>query len=215
MGYAHGKSAKPKRKNCKVRSWGTEPLGQGGPPTTHERKNMRTRLNHKEAQTAQWIGTPFVLLFIILIKLLWKTKRWLSIFLLASFVMYGFSNIGVSAISPRANLSQPIVVAPSPTSEQQQIKDYIIQVFGEDAPDAFKILACENHSLNPLATGHNTNGTYDRGIFQLNDIHGIPSQYAYDWHVNIDIAYHIFKEQGWRPWACESVYHALERSDTL
>jgi hypothetical protein len=83
-------------------------------------------------------------------------------------------------------------------------------VFGAQANNAFKVLSCENHRLNPSARGMNTNGTSDVGIFQINSVHGIPEYYLKDWRTNIDIAYQIYKASGWNAWACVTEYHALK-----
>lgn len=88
-------------------------------------------------------------------------------------------------------------------SEKQQIINYIVEVFGEHAPDAFNVLYCENRNLNPYATNHNSNGTIDRGIFQLNSAYW-GGEENFDWKTNIDKAYMIFERAGktWKPWTC-------------
>ncbi len=92
-------------------------------------------------------------------------------------------------------------------SEKQQILEYIVEVFGEDAADAIVVVRkCENSAFNPRAVNYNRNGTVDRGIFQLN------SQYwggeeLFDWKTNIDKAYEVFTRAGkkWSPWTCAHV----------
>lgn len=97
----------------------------------------------------------------------------------------------------------PTAPAVEDKTEKEQIIAYIVEVFGEDAPDAFNVAYCENRNLDPYATNHNRNGSVDRGIFQLN------SQYwggeeLYDWKLNIETAYMIFERAGkkWTPWTC-------------
>jgi hypothetical protein len=102
-----------------------------------------------------------------------------------------------------------------PQTQREQIINYIIERFGKEAPNAFKVLACENHRLNPSARGMNTNGTSDVGIFQVNSVHGVPESYLKDWHTNIDVAYQIYKASGWNAWACVTEYNSLERDDTI
>ena len=89
---------------------------------------------------------------------------------------------------------------PEPKTEKQQIIDYITEVFGEDAPDAFNILYCENRQLDHRVVGRNRNGSIDEGVFQINSIHGKTNMK--DWKTNIDYAKTIFDRQGWRPWTC-------------
>jgi|WetSurMetagenome_2_1015567.scaffolds.fasta_scaffold111706_5 hypothetical protein len=112
-----------------------------------------------------------------------------------------------------------VVYAPKPTyaiyaepkTEKAQIMAYIIERFGDQAENAFKVLSCENHALNPKARGISPNHTVDVGIFQVNSVHGIPESYLKDWHTNIDVAYQIYKASGWNAWACVTVYHALDK----
>lgn len=54
------------------------------------------------------------------------------------------------------------------------------------------------------ATGHNTNGSVDRGCFQINSVHlwrvNNDIQALYKPKTNTIIALQIYKEQGWKPW---------------
>lgn len=92
-------------------------------------------------------------------------------------------------------------------TEKQQILNYIVEVFGDDAPDAIVVIRrCENASFNPKAVNYNRNGTVDRGVFQLN------SQYwggeeLFDWKKNVEVAYKVFVRAGkkWTPWSCAHV----------
>lgn len=85
-------------------------------------------------------------------------------------------------------------------SEKEQIIQYITQVFGKDAPDAFNILYCENRGLRPDAVNYNRNGSIDEGIFQINSIHKQTDMT--NWKKNIDFAYKLFKRGGWSQWSC-------------
>jgi len=98
--------------------------------------------------------------------------------------------------------TEPVLV-PLAVSEKEQIIAYIVEVFGEDAPDAFSVLHCENRGLNPQAVNHNRNGTKDLGIFQLNTAYW-GGEENFDWKTNIDKAYMIFERAGkkFTPWTC-------------
>ncbi len=41
-------------------------------------------------------------------------------------------------------------------------------------------------------------GSY--GVFQIGCIHGYSEEEMFDWERNIEIAYQIWKREGWRPW---------------
>jgi len=97
-------------------------------------------------------------------------------------------------------VAEPLSVPPVLT-EKQEVINYIVEVFGEDAPDAFNVLFCENRNLNPEAVNHNRNGSRDLGIFQLNDRYW-GGEENFNWKTNIDKAKTIFDKQGWKPWTC-------------
>ena len=77
-------------------------------------------------------------------------------------------------------------------------------MFGKDADLAIRVSWAENGSrkcdrVSPM----NTNGTYDYGVFQINSVHmkkGYTEADLTDCLRNIQIAYEIFKRQGFEPW---------------
>ena len=148
--------------------------------------------------------------------LLWKLKKQLWRLAIVIFVV----SVSLAALQPYvANAPKAEAVMPyaplAHTTQAKQIKAYIKEVFGDQADNAYKVLACENGRLNPNAQGHNTNGSVDTGIFQINSIHNVPSSYLKDWRTNVDIAYQIYKGSGWSAWACVTQYNSLGREDTV
>jgi hypothetical protein len=110
---------------------------------------------------------------------------------------------------------EPEVVKPS-----NEIEEYIYAVFGqEDGVQALRVLKgdgigyqlggkiyCktgENPTLNPLATNQNNNGSVDRGIFQINSIHG-RGELDYDYKENVKFAHKLYTQSGnsFKPWTC-------------
>jgi hypothetical protein len=86
----------------------------------------------------------------------------------------------------------------------RQIEDRILEVFGPTyGPYALAISRAENRDRNCGARSpRNDNGTYDWGVFQLNDVHRERFR-MYDFtncEDNIQAAYILFKEEGWSPW---------------
>lgn len=106
-------------------------------------------------------------------------------------------------LTPVPTVEPKVVEATPEKSEREQIIAYIVEVFGEHAPDAFNVLYCENKNLDPNAINYNRNGTVDRGIFQLNSRYW-GGEENFDWKVNIDKARMIFDRAGqtWKPWTC-------------
>ena len=173
------------------------------------------KLNSTEQRIANALSKIIVIILAIfaylirlIAKLLWKLKKY--IYKLAILILVTNSVLG--ALTNVVYAPKPVyAIYAQPKTEREQIINYIIERFGDQADNAMKVLSCENHSLNPKARGMNTNGTSDVGIFQINGVHGVPETYLKDWHTNIDIAYQIYKASGWQAWACVTVYHALDK----
>lgn len=105
---------------------------------------------------------------------------------------------------------------PEPKTEKEQIKAYIHEKFGERADDAILMLeTCENSKLNPKISNKNRNGTIDRGVFQINSIHG--GEEMFDWKTNIDMAYKIYKghDNTFYAWTCGYVANDRTYVDAL
>ncbi len=103
---------------------------------------------------------------------------------------------------------------PTPTTQRQEIENYIREVFGDDADDAFKLLACENRNLDPLAVNDNTvwGGVgRDWNLFQINDVyHPVKELHLdTDWKANVRYAKRMFDNDGgsFRRWTCNYVFN--------
>jgi hypothetical protein len=94
------------------------------------------------------------------------------------------------------------------TTEKQQIMAYIVEKFGDRADDAIAMLnKCENNKLDPKATNWNRNGTWDTGIFQINQVHGYSMEEMQNWKKNIDVAHKIYTahKNTFYAWSCGGV----------
>ena len=101
----------------------------------------------------------------------------------------------------------PVIPTATPTpTDKEEIIAEIVRVFGEEAPNAFNVLYCENRGLRPDAINHNRNGSTDHSIFQINSIHikRFGNKFTTDWKENIRVAHVLQQEQGWRIWSCSS-----------
>jgi hypothetical protein len=122
----------------------------------------------------------------------------------------------IKRTEPRPAIHEPAIVeakelpepTPTPTpilSQKEQIIQEINQVFGDDAERGIKMLEeCENKTLNPEAINWNRNGTWDFGLWQVNQIHGYSKEQLKDFRFNTKVAYKIFKNAGYSfsPWTC-------------
>lgn len=108
----------------------------------------------------------------------------------------------VSATPPKPT-PKPAVEVDIPTGGAGELEELIREYFGEHSEDAFKVLDCENKTLNPRAVNYNRNGTVDRGLFQLNSAYW-GGEENFDPETNIKKARMIFDRAGgkWTPWTC-------------
>ena len=84
---------------------------------------------------------------------------------------------------------------------KDSVKDYIIKVFGKDAPKAFKLLECENRSLDPNAVSK----TNDYGLFQISAYwQQVQPKFLLNPYVNTLIAHQLYVENGnsFKLWSC-------------
>lgn len=84
------------------------------------------------------------------------------------------------------------------------IENYIRWKFGKDAEMALKIAYCESRFHS-----NSIGGVGERGLFQIHPIHtrrieklGWTFDDMFNPYRNTDLAYILFKEQGWEPWSC-------------
>ncbi len=98
---------------------------------------------------------------------------------------------------------------PTPsTMPHNSITEEIDHVFGSDAPKAYQLLSCENHSLNPNAVNTAGNfpvGSRDIGVFQINEYwQKVNAKFLFDPTINIEIAHKIYTDSGnsFKLWSC-------------
>lgn len=149
-----------------------------------------------------WLFILFYSLRLIA-KASWRLKRYLfrlAVVILITWSAYTTLHTVVYAPKANATLNGYNTVAGA-TTEHQQIINYINEVFGKDAPKAFKLLTeCgENKALNPLAVNWNNDqyNSQDFGVFQINNHwQGVSGRFLKNWKVNIEVAHQIYTESG-------------------
>ena len=72
---------------------------------------------------------------------------------------------------------------------------------GADWIKVWAIVQCES-GWNQEAAGVNTNGTIDRGLYQLNSIHNINPSCAFNLECSTKEAIKMWQEQKFDPWVC-------------
>lgn len=88
---------------------------------------------------------------------------------------------------------------------KENIAWYIMKVFGKYGTDvAVHAINCfySESGLRTDAYNYNTNGTEDRGVAQINSIHGLRPEDAHNYRKNIDTAERVYLRAGksFRPW---------------
>jgi len=90
--------------------------------------------------------------------------------------------------------------------EPQTIEEKVKATFGKDGDKAWKMITeCENKSVDPKAVHHNSNGTWDAGLMQINQVHGYSMEWLFDVDNNLKAAKKIYDRQGFRPWSCSYI----------
>jgi hypothetical protein len=119
------------------------------------------------------------------------------------------------------NEPEPTIVSPLPESRiivktvyaqekttEQEVFNMIVQEFSEFGPkvvtQALSIAYCES-KFNEEAENYNNNGTWDYGVFQINDVHGFDKRTRLAAWENINIAKQMYIKNGWKPWTCRKV----------
>jgi len=131
-------------------------------------------------------------------------------------------------VAPTRIVSSPAVVStvsmtanyePVPSATADRVISLIKAIFPPSAwHDAEVVAWCESR-FNPTDIGFDSNGTHDRGVFQLND--GGTEQYllgrlgldpnnlalAFNPVLNIRAAALLYARDGWSQWSCQSALY--------
>lgn len=142
--------------------------------------------------------------------------------MLATTILLGIISMGFGQLSTmletwnkvseaKAYVEPVVVVSPKypEMTEKQQIMSYIVEVFGDDADKLIIMVStCENSEFNQEATNWNSNGTFDKGVTQINSIHISGKEFPVckeahnSWKANIDCAKAIKDKYGFKAWSC-------------
>lgn len=112
--------------------------------------------------------------------------------------------------TPEASIEPSIREHGESTSRTDAIIQEIQKVWGKEGhaevAKAIAISYCES-KWNERAYNHNTNGSEDFGIFQVNSIHKPTKDEMGNYQANIKKAKEIYDRAGksWNPWACKKV----------
>jgi hypothetical protein len=154
-----------------------------------------------------------------------KPKVWKNLIIISIFmavVIY----MGVNAPKKTKEMIHPIperayamlddVLNPIPSivpladAKTQEVSIAIIKkIWRKDWSIGVQIARCESGLKPDNFNGNNTNGTWDAGLFQVNQIHGISKENLMNPYANAGFAYALFTEQGIEPWRSSNHCHKL------
>ena len=81
----------------------------------------------------------------------------------------------------------------------ESIEEKIRETFPEEPEIAVAVAKAES-GHNPLALNDkNTNGSTDKGLFQINSCHGYGDE-LFDIDTNLEVARKLYDKSGWTPW---------------
>jgi len=98
---------------------------------------------------------------------------------------------------------EPEVVVRCEAGPKEYLECQVYQgkISWEDHAKLSKIIKCES-GWNPEVLNKNKNGTFDSGLFQVNDVHKQKRYEMLDFKKNIDFGIKLYKKQGVTPWVC-------------
>ena len=90
------------------------------------------------------------------------------------------------------------------TQARQQGLRIKLHIDPEDPELAIKIFTCESGLREEAFNPHNSNGTWDAGLTQVNSVHGVSKAMLMDVDVNMAVARVIYERAGnsFSPWVC-------------
>lgn len=109
----------------------------------------------------------------------------------------------------------------TPDTTKELVRYYIQKYFPKEQWEiAEKVSTCEAN-MNPLTINDkNTNGSVDRGAWQINSVHAtrFAKMYGIDWKVgahdiqlSTEYAKYLYDHQGWQPWVCARIIQVASK----
>ncbi len=140
----------------------------------------------------------------------WKyhlVALWVFILTLLVGIMIMANSIDTSYISPVPVYGVEVIEKPvveTVYKVPETIEEKIRATFPEDPDNAVAIFSCESGLRPDAFNGANSNGTWDAGIGQVNQIHGVSKTMLMDLEVNLAVSRVIYERSGnsWSPWVC-------------
>ena len=129
-----------------------------------------------------------------------------TFFLIPTFFSYMARQVQIVEAQTAGVSAEMIPVYKEPSinpnvSERDRNIAIIKRVWGKDANTGLAISRCES-GYRSEAVHHNTNGTIDQSLFQINSVHNMPDMDNPT--ANALYAYSLYQQQGTGPWSASS-----------
>lgn len=139
-----------------------------------------------------------------------------GVILFAGGLLLGYSAPAPVQMHPALLVNVPAPMSNAPAAERSwdarflghamtYYQQYTCERFGPACYLALAIQAAENLKGDCEAYHYNSDGTLDWGYFQINTVHltrrGLNLRDLLDCKANIDFAYELYREEGFRPWS--------------
>ena len=87
--------------------------------------------------------------------------------------------------------------------EGLSMEEWVLNEWGKlgQREQAYAVIQCESR-WDEYAVNVNRNGSKDFGLYQINTIHKIPNECAFDYKCATEFAIKLWEKQGWSPWVC-------------
>lgn len=167
----------------------------------HKKKIHSMTILGVTLKTSNWILIAIILLLLAIAAMVILPHKWKDeqiARLEAGFKVY-------AQVPEREYVKPPLA---DETTQEAMIK-VIRKVWRRDWQTGVAIAKCESGLRPDAFNGHNTNGTWDAGLFQVNTIHGIDKETLFNPYANAGYAYAIYNEQGVQPWYSSNRCHGL------
>lgn len=127
-------------------------------------------------------------------------SRILSLFLLVALIIAGCGQVVPPEADRQPDILNPLACSPY-ISMDETIR--LLKSNGRLAQSQWATagaIAKAESSLCVSAVHYNTDGSVDRGLYQINSVHGYSTDCVFNAACNTDAAMNIYRMQGWNAW---------------
>lgn len=192
----------------------TLPIGTYRIKRKYRRKHAKNRTYNRKLTTHREAENRKEMLVIVTVMLITLSANviWTN---LNSLANRSFSIINDQVVPTQVEAAKSVesirtvVVAESTATSPVETPEQEIRRIASEMnfkwPDYLVRLAKCESSLNPQAININRNGTADKGIFQINDVHGLSDEFRYDIRKSTEWTINKINQGEQHIWVCDRI----------